>query len=111
MMPDDATGCIRLDTAHAAWQADLTVTERVGPATVMAVLRALSAMARSSRRHEADVGSALQGAGLTLDPDERDAALEQLVEAECIERIIPLTDGGILLAVTAAGMSRASSGG
>ncbi len=77
----------------------------------MAVLRALASMARSSRRHEADVGSALQGAGLALDRDELDSALHHLVEAECVERIIPLTDGGILLAVTAAGMTRASSGG
>ena len=81
--------------------------DQVGPVTVIAVLRALAVMAGMSRRHEADVTSALQGAGLTLDPAQRDAALQQLLDAECIERLIPLTDGGILLSVTATGMARA----
>lgn len=96
-----------LGIAIVIWHPGTSSNEPVGPATVSAVLRALAAMARVSRRHEADVSSALRGAGLILEAPERDAALSQLLEAECIERIIPLTDGGILLAVTAAGMSRA----
>lgn len=89
--------------------AHIGASDPIGPATVVAVLRALANMARISRRHEADVGSALHGAGLVLDPRQRDDALHQLEQAECIERIIPLIDGGILVSVTATGMGRASA--
>lgn len=87
------------------------MAEAVGPATLLAVLQALAKMARASRRQEAEVGSALHRAGLVLDPDQCDDALMQLLAADCIERIIPLTDGGTLVSVTAIGMSRSTSSG
>jgi hypothetical protein len=99
--PDDRPRAQRRRDSGAAPGEDLAMDG------VTSVLRALAAMARSSRRHEADVQSAIRGAGLTLSPDQQDQALRELVDSACIDRIVPLVDGGILLSVTAEGMSRA----
>ncbi len=110
-MPDDQLGLSFADLRMAGWRRAAPPDEPVGPATVLAMLRALAGMALVSRRHEADVGSALHRAGLALTPAQRDAALQQLLDAECIERIIPLSDGGLLVSVTGAGLSRAAKSG
>ncbi len=71
-----------------------------------AVLRAVAAMARNSKRQQAELGVALQRAGLSLDIGHQEAVLRQLCDTADVEGVIPLSDGGILLSVTAAGMER-----
>lgn len=73
----------------------------------VAVLRALAAMARGSKRHQAELGVALQRAGLSLSAVEQHGVVARLRDAEFIEQVIPLDDGGVLLSVTSAGMQRA----
>jgi hypothetical protein len=73
----------------------------------VAVLRAVAAMARNSKRQQAELGVALQRAGLTLDTGHQEAVLRHLCDTADVEAVIPLSDGGILLSVTAAGMERA----
>ena len=81
--------------------------EQTDPGVVGSVLRALVAMARVSKRHQAEVGVALQRAGLTLTVGTQAAALRRLSEDAAIDQVITLDDGGVLLSVTSAGMQRA----
>ncbi len=73
----------------------------------MAVLRAVAAMARASKRHQAELGVALQRAGLALSISQQEVVVARLRDAELIETVIPLDDGGILVSVTSGGMQRA----
>ncbi len=74
-----------------------------------AVLRAVAAMARVSKRQQAELQAALERAGLaSLSQEQRAAALCHLCDTASIEDVIPLDDGGVLLSVTSAGMERAS---
>ena len=75
-----------------------------------ATLRAFAAMARLSQRHQAEVDAALHRAGLALDPKMRASVLRYLSKEGCIDGQIPLSDGALLLTVTAIGMSRAGLG-
>jgi hypothetical protein len=81
--------------------------ERMDPGVLISVLRALATMARGSKRHQAELGVALQRAGLTLPIGTQTAALRRLTEDAAIDQVIPLDDGGVLLSVTSAGMQRA----
>jgi type IV secretory pathway TrbF-like protein len=74
---------------------------------VMAVLRAVAAMAIGSKRHQAELGVALHRAGLSLSHAMQSAAVDDLRRAELVEYVIPLNDGGVLLSVTSVGMQRA----
>ena len=71
-----------------------------------AVLRALSSMAQINQRHQAVVNEALHRAGLSVSADTIANVLRKLRDEGCIEKLIPLSDGALLLTVTAVGMSR-----
>jgi hypothetical protein len=73
---------------------------------LISLLDALARMARASRRHEADFDCAARIAGLRLTPEQRAMAVAKLASADCIERLIPLLDGGLLVSVTRTGMGR-----
>lgn len=64
-----------------------------------AVLRALSEMAARSHRREADVAAALRGAKLPFDPSLLKGALQLLQAKGCVGKLVPLSDGGLLLTV------------
>lgn len=82
--------------------------DRIEPGLIGAVLRAVAAMARFSKRQQAELDVALRRAGLALRPAQRAAALRYLSDTASVEDIIPLDDGGVLLSVTSAGMERAA---
>lgn len=63
------------------------------------LLRALSDMAARSKRRQADVIAAMRGAGLSMDPPRVRGALRLLQRFGCIENLVPLADGGLLLYV------------
>lgn len=69
-----------------------------------ALLRALNDMAVRSQRRQADVMAAMRGAGLDLEPQQVQAALRRLQEDGCVNNLVPLSDGGLLLTVTPRGM-------
>jgi len=71
-----------------------------------AVLRALSSMAQVSQRHQAVVNEALHRAGLSVGVYTTFAVLRELNDQGYIGGLIPLSDGALLLTVTAVGMSR-----
>ena len=71
-----------------------------------AVLRALSSMARINQRNQAVVNEALYRAGLSVSADTMASVLRELDNQGCIEKLIPLSDGALLLTVTGIGMSR-----
>ncbi len=77
---------------------------------VAAVLRALASMARISQRHQAEVDAALHRAGVTIGADTVAGILRQLGDQGCVDGLIPLSDGALLLTVTALGMSRSGIG-
>ncbi len=74
------------------------------------VLRALASMARISQRHQAEVDAALHRAGVTVGAEAVAGILRQLGDQGCVDGLIPLSDGALLLTVTALGMSRAGIG-
>lgn len=76
----------------------------------LAALRAFAAMARISQRHQAEVDAALHRVGMALDPKTRLSVLRYLTKEGCIDGQIPLSDGALILTVTAVGMSRAGLG-
>lgn len=80
----------------------------IGVAT--SALRAFASMARASQRHQAEVDAALHRSGLTLDAKNRQSVLRYLTKEGCIDGQIPLSDGALILTVTAVGMSRAGLG-
>ena len=88
-------------------------TARTGLADVaqaMAALRAFASMARLSQRHQAEVEAALHRSGLAIDGRRRDAILRYLADEGCVDGQIPLSDGAMILTVTAIGMTRAGLG-
>lgn len=70
------------------------------------VLAAVADMALRSKRRQADLDAALWGAGVTTGRDRRLAALSQLREQGCVDKVVELSDGGVLLSVTAHGLDR-----
>ena len=74
-----------------------------------AILRALSSMAQINQRHQAVVNEALHRAGLSVGAAMIFAVLRELDDQGCINGLIPLSDGALLLTVTAVGMSRAGT--
>jgi hypothetical protein len=71
-----------------------------------ALLRALVGMAARSKRRQADLTAALRGAGLPAEPARVRAALRLLRQQGCIDNLVPLSDGGLLLSVTATALGR-----
>jgi hypothetical protein len=70
------------------------------------VLVAVADMALRSKRRQADLDAALWSAGMTAGDERRLAALERLREEGCVEKVVELSDGGVLLSVTALGLDR-----
>ena len=70
------------------------------------LLRALVDMAGRSKRRQADLTAALRGAGMPADPARVRGALRRLQQQRCIENLVPLSDGGLLLSVTTAAIER-----
>ena len=70
------------------------------------LLRALSDMAARSKRRQADVIAAMRGAGLSMDPPRVRGALRLLQRFGCIENLVPLADGGLLLSVLPAALDK-----
>lgn len=72
------------------------------------LLVALTSMAERSKRSQADVGAAMNGACLShLQPGRVARALEELERSGFVEDVLLLSDGGILIRVTPAGKTRA----
>ncbi len=65
------------------------------------LMRALTDMAGRSKRRQADLTAALHGAGLPAEPGQVRAALRTLLAQGRIADLVPLSDGGLLLTVTA----------
>jgi len=71
------------------------------------LLRALVNMAQRSKRRQADLTAALRGAGLQqVEPARVRAALRLLQGQGCIDHLVPLSDGGLLLSVTTVAVER-----
>lgn len=84
--------------------------EATDEAFALVLLRALTDMARRSKRRQADLTAALRGAGLQAEVSQVRAALRLLAAQGCIETLVPLSDGGLLLSVTTAGIERLGGG-
>ena len=56
--------------------------------------------AARNRRGEADLIAAVRGAGLSVDRDQLEDALGLLCSSGCVENLVPLSDGDLLLTVT-----------
>jgi hypothetical protein len=73
-----------------------------------ALLAALAGMAVRSPRRQADLGVALRRSGLASEPVRLQAALQSLQRDGCVDGLVPLEDGGVLLQVTSRGIERLS---
>ncbi len=69
-----------------------------------AVLRAIADMARHNSRRQTEVGAALYRGRIQLDLQGRAKVLDRLSNAGLIEQIILLSDGGVFVTVTLAGL-------
>jgi len=97
-----------VDDDRAAGEAEVrppVLTE----AFVHDVLVAVADMALRSKRRQADLDAALWGAGMSAVRDQRLAALARLREQGCVDKVVELSDGGVLLSVTALGLDRLGS--
>jgi hypothetical protein len=86
----------------------LDANDRLEPDFVDALLGALTEMAVLSPRRQADLAIAMRRAGMEGDEALLDVALEALEEDGCIEHVVRLGDGGVLVSVTAHGIERLS---
>lgn len=73
-----------------------------------ALLAALAGMAVRSHRRQADLDMAIRRAGLILSAERLQYALRQLEDDGCVDRVVQLADGGVLLSVTGHGIERIS---
>ncbi len=73
------------------------------------LLRALATMAVCSKRRQADLAAALCRGGLEDEAHSVGSALQTLETQGFIEQIVPLYDGGVLLAVTSRGIEQLST--
>lgn len=74
------------------------------------LLRALATMAVRSKRRQADLSAALARSGLDTDPGRITEALRHLETIGCIEQLVPLYDGGVLMSVTSRGVETLNAG-
>ncbi len=70
------------------------------------VLQALTTMASRSKRRQADLTAALRGADIEADASRVRIALKSLRAFGAIEKLVPLSDGGLLLSVTQKAIER-----
>ena len=82
----------------------------VGASFADQLLSALATMAMRSKRRQADLCAALCRSRLDTDPKRVTEALRQLERAGCIEHLVPLYDGGVLMSVTSRGIEKLSAG-
>lgn len=73
-----------------------------------ALLAALATMAVRSHRRQADLGIAVRRAALMAGPERIHRALLNLEHDGCVDQVVPLTDGGVLVSVTGRGIERLS---
>ncbi len=73
-----------------------------------ALLAALTDMAVRSPRRQADLAVALRRSGIEAPAPTMRQALAALEADGCIEHLVPLADGGLLMQVTAHGIERLS---
>lgn len=73
------------------------------------LLTALATMAVRSKRRQADLSAALRRSGLDVDPVRVTEALQHLESTGCIEHLVPLYDGGVLMSVTSRGVEQLNS--
>jgi hypothetical protein len=74
------------------------------------LLSALATMAMRSKRRQADLCAALCRGRLDTDPKRVTEALRHLERSGCIEHLVPLYDGGVLMSVTSRGIEKLSTG-
>lgn len=73
-----------------------------------ALLAALAGMAVKSPRRQADLFVAARRFGLTAAQDHLRVALTHLQADGCVDRVVPLEDGGVLVSITNRGIERLS---
>ncbi len=74
------------------------------------LLSALATMAVRSKRRQADLTAALRRSGIVADSQGLWVALRHLELIGCIEDLVPLYDGGMLMSVTSRGIEQLNSG-
>lgn len=74
------------------------------------LLSALATMAMRSKRRQADLCAAICRGRLDADPKRVTEALRHLERSGCIEHLVPLYDGGVLMSVTSRGIEKLSAG-
>jgi hypothetical protein len=74
------------------------------------LLGALATMAVRSKRRQADLTAALRRSGIKIDQHGLWAALRHLESIGCIEDLVPLYDGGMLMSVTSRGIEQLNTG-
>ena len=94
--------------AHDDGRAAAPESERPDREFVEALLAALTDMAVRSPRRQADLTVALRRSGIEAAAPLMREALDTLEEDGCIEHLVPLNDGGLLMQVTAHGIERLS---
>lgn len=77
-----------------------------GEGFILDVLAAVADMALRSKRRQADLDAAMRCAGLDAGYARRLDALERLRLHGLIDKVVELSDGGVLLSVTALGLDR-----
>ncbi len=70
------------------------------------LLGALAAMAVRSKRRQADLAAALRRSGMVADQHSLSVALRHLEAIGCIEDLVPLYGGGVLMSVTSRGIEQ-----
>lgn len=78
----------------------------LGENFVVDVLAAVAGMALRSKRRQADLDAALRCAGVECESARRLAVLERLRTRGYVDKVVELSDGGVLLSVTALGLDR-----
>ena len=86
--------------------AGVTPPPREDAEFAMLLLLALSNMAERSKRRQADLVAALRGAGMIAEPRRVRAALRLLQAQGAIDKMVPLSDGGLLLSVVPSAAAR-----
>ncbi len=78
----------------------------VSDSFVLDMLAAVAEMALRSKRRQADLDAAMRHVGIKAGSAWRLAALERLRINGYVDKVVMLSDGGVLLSVTAPGLDR-----
>jgi hypothetical protein len=88
---------------------DTAIADETDASFADRLLAALATMAVRSKRRQADLSAALRRAGLDGEAGLVSNALRYLEDVGCIEHLVPLYDGGVLMSVTSRGIEQLSS--